>query len=506
MRKWIMAGIALLTVAISSCDEETLTLGDSLTENIDKFTAVSQSFPIETRSIRTDSVLTSSVNKFLGKLRDPETGTYITSDYMTQFNILENDASSLFPKADVMASKDDDGAIIADSCDIIVAIEAFQGDSLAAMKLTLQELDKPMPSSNKYYSNFDPEEEGYLRAAKNSDGTPSGAVKVNKVYTISDLTKTDSVRNVLRGTKYHQYIRIPLKAAYTDKNGVTYPGYDATKGTGSGYGTYLLRKYYENNTWFKDANSFKRNICPGFYVKSVDGQGVMIQVAYTQLVVYYRYTSNSKTVTSSKFFNSTEEVLQTTHITSDKESIKKLEAIDTCTFIKTPAGIFTEITLPVLKMKETDDNGVSHLNDSIVSAKMVFQRMKNTNDLSHYILEEPSQLLLVPRDNLYKFFEQSELPNNIQSYLATFNSTQKTYTFNNISNLVNDMYSKRNNGSENWNKAVLVPVSATYTTSGTSSTISAVSNEMGITSVRLVGGSNNNHKPVEITVIYNKNQ
>ena len=71
---------------------------------------------------------------------------------------------------------------------------------------------------------------------------------------------------------------------------------------------------------------------------------------------------------------------------------------------------------------------------------------------------------------------------------------------------MNDMYSKRNNGSENWNKAVLVPVSATYTTSGTSSTISAVSNEMGITSVRLVGGSNNNHKPVEITVIYNKNQ
>ena len=68
MRKLIMAGIAMMTIAISSCDEDTTTLGDSLTSDIDRFATLSQSYRIETKSLRTDSVLASSMFQYLGKI------------------------------------------------------------------------------------------------------------------------------------------------------------------------------------------------------------------------------------------------------------------------------------------------------------------------------------------------------------------------------------------------------------------------------------------------------
>ena len=199
---------------------------------------------------------------------------------------------------------------------------------------------------------------------------------------------------------------------------------------------------------------------------------------------------------SSKSFNSTQEVLQTTHITNDKKSIEKLIEADTCTYLKTPAGIYTEVTIPV------DDIKRGHENDTLTSARISFQRMRAKNDLSDIVLEEPTTLLLVERDSVYKFFENNGVPDNVHSYLASFNTLQKTYTFNNISNLVTRMYQKRNT-SENWNKAVLIPVQVS---SSSTSTVSGVSNEMNINSVRLVGGTANRHTPVRISVIYNRNQ
>jgi hypothetical protein len=179
--------------------------------------------------------------------------------------------------------------------------------------------------------------------------------------------------------------------------------------------------------------------------------------------------------------------------------MEKLAKADTCTYLKTPAGIYTEIELPI------DDIKLDHENDSIISAKISFQRMRAQNDLSDIVLEEPTTLLLVERDKMFEFFENGDMPDNTSSYLATFNSLQKTYTFNNISNLVTRMYRNRNT-SENWNRAVLIPVQVSSSTSSTTSTISGVSNEMNINSVRLVGGSANKHTPVNITVIYNRNK
>lgn len=482
MRKLIMAGIAMMSVAIFSCDDETTTVGNSTTTLADQFVILTDTFDVATRSIKSDSVMSKGSYTYLGRIKDPETGSYISSDFSVRFTLLEKEAAYHFPSKDLLVHFDGNNNPIVDSCFIRVMVNAYQGDSLEAMKLVLRELAEPLREDTTYYTNYDPEACGKLRA------TDKGGIYQSKFYSISDLTLSDSLRDKLRGSSYYQYIQIPLNRPYVDRNNRTY----------NNYGTYIMQSYYEHPEYFKNSTTFAHHVCPGFYLKTIDGLGVMIEVAYTQLILYYRVKNSEKEYTTTKPLISTSEVLQTMHITNDNNSIEKLVQEDTCTYLKTPAGIYTEITLPVDQIKQ------NHENDTITSAKISFNRMNVTSDISDIVLEEPTNLLMVERDSLYSFFEHSRVPDNLTSFIATFNSKQKTYSFSNISTLINHMYQHRNS-SPNWNKAVLVPVQLATTSEGTSST-SSVSNEMNINSVRLVGGDKNRHKPVRISVIYNKNR
>ena len=481
MRKWLMAGIAMLTIAISSCDEDTNTMGYSLTSDADRFSLVPDTFLVSTRSIKADSVLARSSYCYLGCIKDPETGAYISSDFTTQFTILENEASYLFAEKQSISSLDATGEPIATECYLNIVINNYLGDSLAAMKLLVEELDKPIEENRPYYSNFNPEASGYVR----KDG-----LKQAKVYSMTDMTLSDSLRYVRQKNNYYSYISVPLSKQYKAKDGTTYQN----------YGTYLMRTFYKHPEYFKNSISFIKNVCPGFYIKMVDGQGVMAEILNIQLEIKFKYKVDNKEYEGNKTLYGTEEVMQTTHISNDKSQIDRLVNNNECTYLKTPAGIFTEVTLPVDEIKKGHDN------DSIISAKISFQRMVEKNAKTEDLLQDASELLMIERDSLYSFFEKSNVTNNRTSYLAAYNYTLNTYSYNNISNLINHLYSIRDKGSKNWNKVVLIPVktSSTTTSSYSSSTVTGINNEMSITSTRLVGGSANPYAPVRISVIYNQ--
>ena len=483
MRKLLMAGIAMLTIAISSCDEDTNTMGYSLTSDADRFSLIPDTFQIDsTKSIKADSVLARSSYSYLGRIKDPETGAYITSDFTTQFTVLEKEKNYIFaPKKDI-TSLDTDGEPVATSCNLIVIINSYLGDSLTAMKLMVEELDKPIEENKLYYSNFDPEANDYIR----NDG-----LKQAKMYSMVDLTLSDSARAARLNKNYYSYINIPLNKQYKAKDGTVYKN----------YGTYLMRTYYQHPEYFKNSISFIKNVCPGFYFKTVDGQGVMAEVLNVQMEVKFKYKSNDKEYDGSKIFYGTEEVMQTTHIANEKGKIDSLVNVKNCTYLKTPAGIFTEVTLPVEQIKK------GHINDSILSAKITFQRMADLNKKTDELLSDATQLLMIERDSLYSFFEKNNVTNNRTSFLAVFNATLNTYAYNNISSLINHMWSIRGKGSKNWNKVVLIPVktSTVSTSSYTSATVTGINNEMGITSTRLVGGIKNPDNPT-ISIIYNQSK
>ena len=479
MKTIIYTVIAIMScITIASCDDTTDSIGNSLTDNMDMLKVTTDTFNVATRSIVADSVLSRSTTGYLGKIRDIETGNYITGDFMAQFSTLEN---YKLPEKDSIVSLQD-GEVIADSCSIRLFYTDYYGDSLATMNITAYEMNEPMKEGVKYYSNFDPIAEGLIR----NDG-----MKVNKTYTLTDLSISDEDR--ADESSYTPNIKINLNKPYTDKNGVTY----------NNYGTYIMRMYYEDPDRFKNSYNFIHEVCPGFYFKTNDGIGSMAYITVSQLNIYFRYLNDS-TYVGTASFSATEEVLQTTNISNDKQNIADLANDNTCTYLKTPAGIFTEITLPVDEITE------NHSNDTINTAKISLTRINN-NTHDEYSLSAPSTLLMIPKDSLYTFFENGDNVDYKKSFIATYSSSTNQYTFNNISGMITYMADIKKKGlAENsnwlnehpdWNRVVVIPVSVT---TNSSSQIVKIVHDMSLTSTKLVGGSENPYEPIKINVIYSK--
>lgn len=483
MNSKLYAVLALTVICMVSCDTTTDTIGSSLNDERDGLTISAQTYSVTSRSIVADSVLSRNTTGYLGKVRDPETGAYITGDFMAQFNSLEDFS---FPNKDSLITtdangKEQRGIIKADSCELRLFYNSLYGDSTQLMKLSAYEMGKPMNEDRNYYSNFSPSDNGYIR---------EGGLQRDKVYSLIDYNVKQSTRDT---STYTPYITIKLKGPYTDKDGKTYDS----------YGTFIMQKYYDDPANFKNAFTFRNNIVPGFFFKHQSGVGNMAYISQSQLDVYFSHVEDDSLYHSAAVFWGTEEVLQTSTITNDRKTMEKLANDETCTYLKTPAGIFTELTLPVEKIMK------DHENDTITSAKLVLQRLNNKTT-SDYAFSVPSQILMIPKDSLHSFFENNDIYNNKNSFVTSWaynaanGSFDNSYTFNNISGMISAMYNC-DRKSTDWNKVVLVPVKvSTTTTSSGSATVVKVTNDMSLTSTRLVKGTDSDDSPIKINIIYSR--
>lgn len=487
-----MAGVALAAMAIYSCDEDTATIGGSLTNDTDRLTLTSANYDVATKTIVADSVYTLSNTCYFGCVRDPETGTEVKSEFTSQFHLLEYIA---LPTLDEYANLNENGLPVADSCDIVIYLQSpFSDlDTLTAMKMRVNELSIPVEAGQRYYSNYDPIEKGLVR-------TDANAYHIDKMFTYKSQTDKDSIKAT---SGYFNNIRISLNKPYTDIEGNEY----------TNYGTYILQSYYQHPEYFANSYSFAHHVCPGFFFQILDGLGFHAKVYSLGLRTYFTVNVEGKneegeTVTkeiaSSFTIAGTQEVIQTTFVSNDNQVIKQLAQEDQHTYIKSPAGLFTEVTLPIDAIKQ------GHEGDSLLASKIVFQRINNqTTD--NRVLGTPATLLMIPADSLYTFFENNQVPDNTQSFYASFNSSNNTYTYNNISNLVTHLWNTKQRETmqnpdwtdehPNWNKVVLVPVS--LSSSNAAGGITSVEHYMGLASTKLVGGPNSTQS-ISVNVIYGK--
>ena len=477
--------IAALTFA--ACDDTTEGIGGSITNDIDNINISSAVFPVATKSMVSGAVLSRNNSGLIGKMKDPETGNYVKGDYMTQLGVL-----SSFDVDTVAIKQANNGSIEAYGCYLLISYNANYGDTIAPMKVTAYEMTKPMAEDQEYYSDYDAFKNGWV-----SESNQHWSSNYN-------LSNTSDVKN----------FQISLNKPYT-KDGKTY----------NNYGSYILQTYAKHPEYFKTNYKFLHNVCPGFYIKNVGGTGNMAKIWNTELIFQYRrqYTTKAKDgVTDSIIvdslynrFDGTEEVLQLNKIENDTENMKKLANQENCTYLKSPAGIFTEVTLPI------EDIMKGHEKDTLNTATISFPRLNNENEDNPYNFATPSTILMVQKDSLQSFFEKSKLADNRTSYTASYSNTgtyKNAYTFQNIANLVSAMYKNKGKG-ENWNKVVLVPVNVITTTQGYTTVISKINHDMSLASTRLIVGTDDPNKdyttdektgkkvasgPIRIKVIYSK--
>lgn len=434
-----------------SCDDSTDTLGYQMMPAYDMIQTFDTTYLASTKTVEAGNVLARTSISYLGQFTDPETYTSIKSDFLAQFHCNEG----LEFGDSVVDHK-------ITSTYLRLYISDYVGDSLQSLKLSVYPLDKIMNPEQNFYTDIDP--------TQYYDTT--SAPLAEKWFTFSDRTLTDSARYALEG---YEHIKIPLPDEV---------------------GQQLYDAYLKNPAYFHDTYSFIHSDIPctkGFYFKLEAGDGLLVSIDICQMVLAYDFfDSNDSTVsTTNTIFASTEEVVQATRF--DNLNLESLVKDTDATYLKSPAGLFTELTFPIEDFVKS-----SHANDSINSVNLTLTRYNDVVE-SSFKLNIPTKVLLVPEDEYYDgYFENYKLADGITSFLTSFSKTSNTYEFNNITPLINHMIAdyKNPDRSDSYNKVLVIPVEATY---DTSSNLVKLCHDFSMTSTRLVGGAKDK---VKLNVVY----
>lgn len=473
-----------LAATLYSCDDTTTGVGEFVAD-ADEITASAQTFEATTKTLKytdlnPDGVFSRTSSAYLGKFTDPDFGTY-TTDFITQINCTEGFE---FPER----LKD------IESTTLELSYASFFGDSLAPMKVRVDVLKEAIDDTGEnlglYYTSYEPEK------FYNKNGNPLA----EQEYAVRDNSWSDAeIDSIKSANGYYPPLVINL-----DKKNTWNIGEEQHTGT---FSQYLKAKYDENKNNFKDAYSFIHNVLPGFYVHNTSGEGSILYIGdiWLRMKVSYYITGSEgqdSLVYTSIPFAATNEVFMSTRLNNSENALNKLAEEKTHTYLKTPAGLCTEVKLPLQEMY--DALGTDTLN----SVSMAFTKYKNVSDnsaSSPYKMGTPQNLLLIRKNEVKDFFEQRKNYDSKTTFLGTYSSTTNSYSFSQVNRLISQIFSDMRTkeepaqGWDEYNTMVLIPVKTETDSQG--NTI-GLSHDLEVNSAKLMGGEEG--EKIKMEVIYTK--
>ena len=171
---------------------------------------------------------------------------------------------------------------------------------------------------------------------------------------------------------------------------------------------------------------------PGIYATTTFGSGNILSVSSSSLQIYYTYMTegylgNDSLALGVESFSTTQEVIQRNHFSN--MDMSHLLADQQYTYLKTPAGVCTKVTIPTSEIAEI-------MSDRIINnIPLTLKAMPQAE--SEFTYPTPTYLLILPEDSVKTFFEEGRVEDKQTSYLASNSTTDKrTYTLSNFSNLM----------------------------------------------------------------------
>ena len=453
--------VGLLAALIYSCDDATTGIGDSTIAAGDSIPAGAAVYDVYTRSILADSVYARTSTAYLGKYTDSQFGEF-SADFIAQFNCTDNYE---FPETVQEIT----------GIQMRMYYDKFFGDESNAMRMQIDTLDKVIPEKelSTFYTSVDPTQyydENSKPIARKAFAATGASVND------TTIVNYDSWGNPTSTSYYWQDVKLPTSL-----------------------GKYMYDKYKEDKNNYKNAENFIKNVLKGFYVHCTHGDGTILYFNDMQLRLNFKYLIESKSgkldslVNGSATFAATKEVIQANRF-QNSDRLKELIEEKDYTYLKTPAGIFTEVTLPIEDIHEM------HMRDTLNAASITFTRYNEKSD-KKYPMGIPQTLLMVRKCDMHNFFEKNKTFDGLTSFIAEYvgsSETANTYSFPNISSLITLCINEKKEGKNeaDWNKVVLIPVKTETDSNGT---IIGLKSNLDMESACLMGGENH---PLKMQILY----
>lgn len=477
----ILAGLFLI-----SCDDDTSGLGGSLIPDSDMIKVSEQSYFAVSRTILSpDSILAKTTQCNIGHYTDPLNGTVYHSDYLTQLNCPENFAfpDSVFGIGGFNFPdwfKEKMEGVKPYYANLRIYYTSFFGDSTNTIDIDVFPLDKMIDAGKRYYPGIDPSEFYDCTSAPIASMTLSAL----------NFLDSDSARNESSSYYPSVSIRLPDEFAFE-----------------------ILDKYYQQGgpeKCFRDASAFMENICKGFYLRCSRGDGTVIYIDKSVLEVNFKCIDPENPDQVSSYmaeFSGNNEVMQMNCFSWT--GLDTPLSDPTCTWVLSPYGLLTEITLPVDEMKNESGVVLNSATLSLSSMVTPSQRIRPS---------APPRLMLVRKDVASDFFDDNKSVDNIESFGAVYTSKTGVYTFANIAPLIEKAYSDRAEWLEekglqdnaasraayaaerpDWDKVMLIPITPQY---DANNSIIGYIVDLKMRQLKLVGGPQG--QKLKIKTIYSR--
>ncbi len=440
--------LLILLALVYSCDDSLKDLGFTIQPDTDRITVGADSLFLTATTVSVDSLLPGGMfaktkSPVLGEYKDPLFGT-IKSDFVGEFYYPEG---KNFPE----------GASI-DSVKVAVFYRTWRGDSVAPMGLSVYEINKNLPKGSQY-TNFDPK--GYIDSS-----APIG----KSVFTPANIEVPIAERQ--QQDYYHRaFVDLPKSLGERVLQVSKIPDLD-TDG---------FKEYFK-----------------GLYMTTEFGSGAIVTVDHTYLYIHYNYLDEKGSSTkqdtirsSSLILNTTPEVVQINQIKNTND--KLLKENSEYTFVKSPAGVFTEIHFPFSEKADKLKNQALNL------AKLTITALPEVDSNLKFKLPPSPYLLLINKEDMKEFFEQRKVPDNITSFYAPLDKTTYTYSFGNISTMINH-YKEKNDGEIIDLDYLLVPIDLEVINIQNQPQVSAVFNQMTPTATTII----KSQSKMKIDLIFSK--
>ena len=398
-----------------ACDDSIDRVGMGIQPEGDQILTYGDSLSISGTTIKDPVLYAKTIYGLLGNFYDPLYGQ-LKAGYICQFY----PAQGFGDQGRIDSIEDFTGGKI-DSIQLKILYTTYVGDSLSPMEVSVYPVKRGTPLTENYYTPLQP-----------ADYCDLDSLLGKKVYTARDMNISDSLNKVNLASDNYKVISVPLPRELGQ----------------SFYDEYKECLNNPNRNTFKTPEAMAE-FFPGLYITSTLGSGCLLAVEKTDIFIYYSWErevedadheKHKETFVGIAVLDVTKEIIQLNeYIGSHDEQLWETPDAEKM-YIKTPAGIFAEISIPIGELKNKIGNRkFSNVRLSIEAETpddwVYTWKFPGTGTASLFSLSQ-SKMLLIEPDSIRPFFEKQKVEDRKTNYFTTFSPTTYSYTFSNIANVI----------------------------------------------------------------------
>ena len=374
-----------------SCDDTIDRVGMGIQPGGDQILTYGDSLSISGTTIKDPVLYVKTIYGLLGNFYDPSYGQ-LKAGYICQFYPAQG-----FGDQERVESIDLFTGGKIDSVQLKILYTTYVGDSLSPMEVSVYRVREETPLIENYYTPINP-----------ADFCDLNTILGKKAYTAYDLNISDSLHRVNQANNNYKVVSVPLDRAW----GQTF--YDEYK---------ACLKDPERSQTFKTPEAMAK-FFPGLYLKSTLGSGCLLEVEKTDVFIYYSWSEEVKDTTQvdsvrtdilvgAAVLDVTKEVIQLNeYVGSHDEQLWEVPNAEKM-YIKTPAGIFAQISIPMGELKSKIGNRKFSSVRLSIPAEAANDweyawRFPGTGAASVFSMAQ-SEMLLIEPDSIGTFFEKQKI-------------------------------------------------------------------------------------------------